>query len=178
MGTKNRSIFLNALAKGTPGISKTVGACLAEAGAVCLDSRGHSSGVELKVVGCFSGTYSVHWQSVTDQMRRSWNDLEVTTENGAYCVAVLLILELTDYTVIERSRKGTGFDYWLGKNGSLLFQDKARLEVSGIGKGDDNDINTRVNKKIMQTNRSDGMGLPAYVVVVEFSSPLSRVEKK
>jgi len=42
--------------------------------------------------------------------------------------------------VIERSRKGTGFDYWLGSAdevGELPFQNKVRLEVSGIGKADD-----------------------------------------
>ena len=43
------------------------------------------------------------------------------------------------YTVIHRSRKGTGFDYWLGdeKNeDELPLQSKARLEVSGIRRAD------------------------------------------
>src|ERR1035438_522994 len=34
--------------------------------------------------------------------------------------------------VVLRSRKGTGFDYWLGKGGDAAFAAKARLEVSGI----------------------------------------------
>jgi hypothetical protein len=47
----------------------------------------------------------------------------------------MLIRQLTQFTVIERSRKGTGFDYWLGSEdeaGELPFQNKVRLEVSGI----------------------------------------------
>jgi hypothetical protein len=45
------------------------------------------------------------------------------------------VLELTDYTIVERACKGTGFDYWLGDEDDDLFQWKARLEISGILKG-------------------------------------------
>jgi hypothetical protein len=48
--------------------------------------------------------------------------------------AILLMRALTGYTVIERSRKGTGFDWWLGTEDNL-FQGKVRLEVSGILRG-------------------------------------------
>ncbi|MFN6464941.1 MAG: hypothetical protein RMZ41_024410 [Nostoc sp. DedVER02] len=51
----------------------------------------------------------------------------------------MLIRQLTEFTVIERSRKGTGFDYWLGseeETGELPFQNKVRLQVPGIRKAD------------------------------------------
>ena len=114
-------------------------------------------------------------------MRRSWNDAEYTTEQGAYGVAILLVLGLTEYTVIEKARKGPGFDYWLGRaedSEGLPFQNVSRLEVSGIRSGDDSFVRARVNEKLKQVAPSDSSDLPAYVVVVEFGSPLSQVVKK
>ena len=72
---------------------------------------------------------------------------EFTTEQAAYGTAFLIIRELTDLTVIERSRKGTGFDYWLGTfdtDEGQLFQNKVRLEVSGIRKGDSSRVKARL----------------------------------
>ena len=43
----------------------------------------------------------------------------------------------------------------------------ARLEVSGIRKGNQSQINTRVKLKTEQTRASDAEGLPAYVIVVD-----------
>jgi hypothetical protein len=76
----------------------------------------------------------------------------------------------TGKIVIERSWKGTGFDYWIGRRQGLLFQDKARLEVSGILSGDQTNISTRVRQKVQQTKRSDGL-LPAYIAIIEFGRP-------
>ena len=101
----------------------------------------------------------------------------MATEHGAYGIACLLILDLTGLTVIQRSRKGTGFDFWLGDDEELPFQNKARLEVSGIRQGDAARVAARVAQKKKQTGRSDGF-LPAYVIVVDFGTPLARVIKK
>jgi hypothetical protein len=114
---------------------------------------------------------------------RCWNDEEYATEQSAYGLhfAFLLILQLTDLTVIERSRKRTGFDYWLGIQDStamLPFQRMARLEVSGIRRSSQSQINTRVKQKTKQTGVSDAEGLPAYITVVEFSGPISIVSAK
>lgn len=80
---------------------------------------------------------------------------------------------------MEISRKGTGFDYWLGRKDSnaLLFQNKARLEVSGIRRGDEVAIETRVRRKLKQIEPTDAL-LPGLVAVVEFSSPRTRVRSK
>lgn len=129
--------------------------------------------------GDFKRTFSVVWDSTTEQMRRCWADPDVTTEHGAYGIAVLLLPALTDLTIVQRSRKGTGFDFWLGPMpvDELLFQEKARLEVSGIRKGSESEIKARLRQKKEQTKRSDGL-LPAYIVVVEFGEPKSRVVKR
>lgn len=162
-----------------PGITEIIGAYMAEAVAVCLDSENHSNNVCLAVQGSFEGQYSLRYGQVTDRMRRGHNDPEVATENGAYGISILLVDHNTDLTVIERSRKGTGFDYWLGLRSSPgpYFQQKARLEVSGIRHGTDGAVDSRVKTKLEQTRRSDGR-LPAYVAVIEFGAPKAKVVEK
>jgi hypothetical protein len=151
---------------------------MAQAGAVCLENQGHLCGVRFVVQGTLTATFEVHWAlRVTEAMRRYWNDLEEATEQGAYGLAILLVRSLTGYTIVERSRKGTGFDWWLG-NDDNLFQGKARLEVSGILRGDARRINSRVATKVTQTKQSDHSGLTAYVVVVEFSAPRAKVVQR
>lgn len=174
-------LSLQSLHQGLPAITPAFGAAIAEAGAICLTDEAHEPGVILEVEGEFSTRFQLDWQPVTEQARRCWNDEEYTTEQAAYGIAFLLILQLTDLTVIERSRKGTGFDYWLGSQDStatLPFQRMARLEVSGMRKGNRSQINTRAKQKIEQTGASDTEGLPAYIIVVEFSRPISLVSAK
>ncbi|NJK51908.1 MAG: hypothetical protein HC936_02250 [Leptolyngbyaceae cyanobacterium SU_3_3] len=174
-------LSLQRLEQGLPAITPAFGAAIAEAGAICLTDEAHQPGVTLEVEGEFSTTFALDWQPVTEQTRRCWNDEQYTTEQAAYGIAFLLILQLTELTVIERSRKGTGFDYWLGTQGSsvaLPFERMARLEVSGIRRGNRSQINARVKQKTEQTRASDGQGLPAYIIVVEFSRPISVISAK
>lgn len=168
---------LNDLGNGLPAITPSFGMSLAEAGGVCLESQGHAQGVQLNVRGHSNSRYPLAWPLITEQIRRCWNDHEVATEHGAVGIAVLLAQKEIGYTVIERSRKGTGFDYWMGEMSEHLFQNKARLEISGIRKGDDQNVRARVNQKLQQINRSDET-LPSYVIVVEFGQPLAEVQEK
>lgn len=180
MDSNTKELVITKLKQGLPAITPAFGAALAEACAVCLTDQGHTQGVEFKVKGDFRAVFKLYWQEVTSQMLRCWNDSEYTTEQAAYGIAFLVIQELTEYTVIERSRKGTGFDYWLGKKGEsneLPFQNAVRLEVSGIRKGDNSRVKARVQQKLEQVSPTDGT-LPAYIVVVEFSNPLSFMVKK
>lgn len=169
---------LRELANGLPAITPPFGQYLAEAGAVCLESQGHQQGQVLAVQGEHTEQYPLHWPPVTDQMLRTLNDSEVATEHGAIGIAVLLVKKIVGYSVVQRSRKGTGFDYWLGEDADVLFQNKARLEISGIRIGDDKMIHSRMEKKLRQTEQSDVTGFPAYIVVVEFGRPLADVRRK
>lgn len=174
----NLELALQQLSEGLPGITPEVGAALIQACTVCLHDRGHQDEVVLTIRGIHSRTFILRWrpQDVTDQVRRTWNDLQEATEDGAACLACLLVLKLTEFTVIERSRKKTGFDYWLGHdNDTQLFNRDGRLEVSGILKGTDADINKRVKMKINQTSRTAHLGLPALAVVIEFGNPVAHV---
>jgi hypothetical protein len=86
------------------GISAGFGAALTEAASVCFDEQKQRCGVELNTYGNYTNEiFEVYWPIVTDLMRRTWRDSEVTTEHGAYGVALLLIRELTNFTVIEIS---------------------------------------------------------------------------
>ena len=168
---------LNDLGKGLPAITTNFGMALAEAGGVCLESQGHAQGVQLSIQGYSNKNYLLIWPQITEQTLSCWNDHEFATEHGAVGIAVLLVQKEIGYTVIQRSRKGTGFDYWMGDVSAYPFQNKARLEISGIREGNDQQVKARVRQKLKQVERSDGI-LPAYVIVVEFGQPLAEVRKK
>ena len=165
---------------GAPGLTSEVGAFYAQAASVCLEDQGHSSPTPMLISGELTASATLEWATTTDQVRRNWKDDEEATEYGACAIASLLVPELSGLHVVERSRKGTGFDYWLGPtdDDESLFQSRARLEVSGLRAGTETRIAARVRKKLRQTERSDSSLLPAVVVIVEFSQPESRVAKR
>ncbi|MEL6590913.1 MAG: hypothetical protein AAFQ87_00185 [Bacteroidota bacterium] len=176
-------IQLERLQEGLPAISPAFGAFLVEACQVCLAQAEHESGVELGVIGDINDQLALQWEGeLTEQIRNSWLDLGEATEYGATAMAILLVLALTDLTVVGRSVKGTGFDYWLGpaesSRESERFEEKVRLEISGILSGDLKLIERRVKAKLRQTQRSDHLGLPALVIVTEFRKLLSYFAEK
>ena len=162
-----------------PGVTRVQAAQHLEACLVCLDYSGHSNNVEMVIIEEDSSeTCQLVWSKVVDDhVRRSWKDLQEATEYGAVAIAIWFVVTRTDYTVIERAVKGSGFDYWLIENElydeDVLFpKGSARLEVSGmIHAQSDSDIRARVAQKMAQTGVSDHTRLPAIVIVVEFSRP-------
>jgi len=171
---------LNELGKppGYPALTVARGGALAEAAAVCLENQRHKSGRTLRVFGLKTAEYRLTWPSVTKQMQSTHNDLQDATRDGACAVAIALARKQTGLLVVQQSRKGTGFDYWLGKDADTLFQDKSRLEVSGILNGNESQIASRLQQKKKQTQQSDSLGLPAFVCVVEFGAPQAHLEKR
>jgi hypothetical protein len=165
---------LSALAASMQGLTPALGSAYAEASAVCLEHNGHTQGVTLDVIGTHPASYTLSWAPVSLQMAKSHNDLQEATERGATCVAIHLARSLLGLSVVERSRKGTGFDFWLGTlANNALFQNTRRLEVSGILNGDNSEVRARVNEKRKQVSKSNGT--PSCVIVVEFSRPISHI---
>ena len=163
-----------------PGITPEIGKALAQAGSICLDSKGHSPGAILATQGSSSNRYTLQWTPATAQAFRAWQRNRAT-EWGAEGIAVLLAKVETPYTVIEASVQGEGIDCWLGDEADVTFQRKARLEVSGIRWDEtvaEADITNRVRAKLRQTTQSDHTQTPAYVIVVEFSRPVAEVRQK
>ena len=169
-------------------ISSNIGNALAEAAAYCIESQYHQQGARLTVRGDGNGAYRLVWPPVTAAARRGWNHPDEATEDGAAGIAILLSAREIGHMVIARSWRNSGFDYLLGdediSNASdiertvteemfdILEDDglvvRGRLEVSGIRENTDGAINGRVNEKLAQTSRTDYLGIPAYVIVVEF----------
>lgn len=175
------------------GITPSYGGSLAEAASVCLDDQGHGQVVLLEVVGAFVAEFELVRQKVTDEIRMSHNDLVRAAEDGACGVAVLLVRELTGWSAFcqaarsgRRSARGlelgtnnkTGFDYWVGSVHEGLFQNKARLEVSGILRGTGSRIRWRAKEKNVQSGVSDPTGLPAYAIGVEFGRPIAEIARR
>ena len=180
----NQSLHLNNLCQENPerpGWSLTFGATCADAAAVCLDDQEHSKQVSLQIDGQRAYQVQLHWNAIDETIRRFNADQEVATEYGAYGIAALVMPHLTNLTIIERSVKGKrfGFDFWLGSVDDVgtLFQRKARLEVSGIRKGSNAMIRSRVNTKLRQISFSDTLS-PGYVSVIEFGTPTAHIVEK
>ncbi len=168
------------LKAGKLGITAAYGSFLAEAASFCLYSNEHPNPVLFAVTGDVSTSRNFGWGEVDQQFSRTWADLQEATEYGAYGIAVVIAVDLTGYPYVERSVRTTGIDYWLGDGSDErgVFQRTARLEVSGILVGDDNDIVARLKTKLTQTKRSDFTQLHAYVAIVEFALPQARFVKR
>jgi len=151
----------------------------AEAAAVCFEENNYFGEAILNIEHTDKYIVAFKWKSVSQQIKDFHNDLVYAAEHGAYCVAFILIHELTDYKVIKQAKRKTGFDYWLGdREEELPFTDKARLEVSGILRGNQSQINQRIKKKEKQIEQSSELNIPAIIIVTEFSKPISKVVTK
>ncbi len=169
------NIDLKEISTGLPGLSQASGQHLFEGCVVCLTRQNHSNqGVALEIKGDKKITSTLVWDNIyDDQLDRTWKDQFYATEHGAVCIAILIALKLTNFTIIEKSARKNGFDYWLGEPNDILFQRKARLEISGIFQGTEKDVKKRYNIKVKQTDQSDKLNIPAYIGVVEFSKPIA-----
>lgn len=174
-----QTLNLTDLLAGMPGLTHEIAASFVQAASVCLEGNNHMPGVTMSCAGWKSVKYQLHWPSYADpqQVARAWADTQYATEYGAYGVAIALVQKLTSKVVWERSAKGTGFDFWLCDTADrpLLFQGTARLEVSGIFSGNVSRVASRTRQKVAQVAPSNGTGLDAYVVVVEFGGPQAKV---
>ena len=157
------------------GLTPEFGSFCLQACTVCLEDSNHRSGVNgILLNGNMSQTLTIDWaSSVNQQVKRNWADKQEATEYGATAIAVLVSSNLSSFNCIEKSSKGTGFDYWIGDEDSLgIFQRKARLEISGILKeSSTNTIEKRVLDKEAQTSRTAHLNMKAHICVMEFSKP-------
>jgi hypothetical protein len=150
----------------------------------CLLHCNHPNGVSLKVVDTSKTVfYAVAWSGDgidADAIKRSYNQ-DDAIEDGAEAVALLLSVQVTSYTAVERSIKTTGIDYWLGfknSNPNEPFHRKGRLEISGIMEDDTSyRVSARVNEKKKQTKPTDHT-FPVHIIVIEFSKPYATVVLK
>lgn len=168
-------IDLEKLREGIPGFTATAASYLAEAATYCLYKSGHQSGVYLVLDdGDEARKVKINWSAeLSSEMESTWQDEQELVEFAAIGIALPLALLLTSYTNIQRARKGSRADFWLGrldKNGFPILE--ALLEVSGIYKENaNNTIRTRVHQKEKQIKQTPYGNLSTYVIVIEFSKP-------
>lgn len=114
---------------------------------------------------------------ITEEMKRTFADLQDATEQGAYGVALVTAASQLKARFAGRSFKGTGFDFYLFapeqsplRDPDDIFGDKWGLEVSGILKGEHSEVQARLRKKRRQVAEAAKVH-PVLVAVVEFSEP-------
>ncbi len=178
---------LNSLNTGIPALPPKKAEQRMEACVWCFLNSQHDNGVLMDVVGRnkdddnkVEKRYQVCWNEDEidrEALFRGYN-VDDGPEDGAEAIALLLVRERTNYTAIERSVTSTGIDYWLDhkekQNDQIFTQASARLEISGILKqSSTNKPKYRVKKKIRQTRQSDDTYFPVYIIVVEFSQPIT-----
>jgi hypothetical protein len=176
MNDSRLHLDFDALRNGQVGISATYGSFLAEAASHCLHFHQHQNPTLLSITGDHTTAGTLAWCDAGDLEQTTWADLHEATEYGAYAVGIIVALRLTEKSRVERSVRGTGVDYWIsdGEDQDGLFQRTARLEISGLLKGGEARMAARLRGKVLQTQRSDSLGLPAYIAIVDFSEPEAR----
>ncbi|WP_462221695.1 hypothetical protein [Ferruginibacter sp.] len=142
---------------------------------VALEKNNHISGCKLNVTGDNVRSFNLNWSNKINTA--GYRESKKIIEHAAETISFFLCTKFTNYTVIEEAVIGTGIDYWLGYNElHQLYNPKnflqARLEISGIEKETPtNSLEKRVKGKKQQSKASDYSKLPAYISVVEFSTP-------
>jgi hypothetical protein len=150
----------------------------------CLYHNGHANGIRLKVIqGKDDSHYEVRWPDdvpTNEELKQSYDNVE-SAERGAEAIALLLISQITQFTSVYRSVRGTRIDYFLGykpTNPNNPFKNSSRLEVSGImTENIKNTVRARIKEKVSRLTKSDST-FPAYIIVVEFGLPYAIVELK
>lgn len=149
---------------------------------VALEHNNHKTGCVLKVTGDHIEDIELQWS--TTVIKNGYREEKKFIEKSAEAISFMLSKKYTDYSVIEESCIGTGVDYWLGYDESHQCYDpsnflSARLEISGINvETPTNTVAARVKVKRKQTAQSDATALPAYISIVEHSSPKAHFSKK
>lgn len=167
---------LDLLAEGTPRLSPAAASDLVESAVVCLLQHGHVSGTSLELPP--AGAVRLKFCDPDPRAFGSRADLQEATERGATAIAIAVVKRQTGLGVLDRSRKGTGCDWYIGEDdGGPPFQNMHRLEISGILDESEAKMRRRLVQKVQQLERGND-DLPGYVVVVGFRTPVALVDEQ
>ncbi len=173
-----KKLNLEDLRAGISGIDPDFGSYTSSCAVFCLTHQGHQSGVKLEVKDNENQVieiFEIVWKKeLTINNHQSYQDKKDAANYAGMALAILLILQITDYDDFRRTESnGVGIDFTLNKtSGDFDFEPSARLEVSAIlSTTPKNTLRTRLNTKIEQTKKSDDTGTDAYVIVTNFKKP-------
>ncbi|HRP27414.1 MAG TPA: hypothetical protein PLG77_03165 [Burkholderiaceae bacterium] len=152
-----------------PGLTKALAEAYCEAARVCLD-RHHVSPVEVALVRHGTASTLLSWIAADERTRRAWANEIDATEAGAYAAALAAVESTDSLVAVSRAETLTGADYYLAPKGSSVddLEAASRLEVSGIDRGTDSQLQARLRQKVAQA-QSGRSSLPAIAAVVVFS---------
>lgn len=159
------------------GVTRALADSYTEAARVCLH-RHHTSPQAFHVDRELDRVVaSVDWAPPTPRELAAHANETDATEAGAYAM-VLAGVELTDGLVaVHRAETRTGADYYVAPAGVAVsdLESSLRLEVSGISKGDSQDVKDRLGVKVRQAAKGRS-ALPALAGVVGFSCKIMMIK--
>ncbi len=161
-----------------PALTDALTLRMQEAVVMCMEPHGHSSGVscDLRNFDEVLADLRIQWKmSYSESIRRSFGDSRNAAERAGEAIAILTVLAVTDYTVVDRARIGDGFDFWLSQTDDdedYLFQQNMGLESKGLSHAQyPSDITGAIKDGLAQIVESKNAEVPALVVATEFSKP-------
>ncbi len=146
-------------------------ATFAQAARVCLD-RHHVPPIRLSIIEDeFQNSSELRWIPPTDTMRRSWGEQNDTIEWGAVGVTLAVLGTARGLVATQRAQRGSGADYYVAPLDASDddLEGAIRLEISGIDRGESQELVRRLAQKIDQLKSGDS-NTPGIAVVVGFSA--------
>ncbi|PKB71838.1 MAG: hypothetical protein BZY87_03615 [SAR202 cluster bacterium Io17-Chloro-G6] len=108
------------------------------------------------------------WSIPGDRIRRSWNNIDDATRDGAYGISLAAIESSLGFYAISRAETGSGADYYVGPEYGLdKLEASYRLEIAGSNRGNAATIRRRLLGKVKQL-RDGNLKLPGLASVVGF----------
>jgi len=155
-----------------PGVSFGLSQCYWEAAQVCLDRHHPPPKVTFKLEDNANvQLVAVSWTATSSSLKSAWANKDDTTEAAAYCLALGAIEQSRGLVAVSRAETRTGADYYLSPSGSLSQDLEAaiRIEISGMDRGTDGEIQARLSSKVNQAAKGKS-NLPAIASVVGFAA--------
>ena len=141
--------------------------CFGEAASLCL-ARHHEPPIDFLIqYGGRSTLREVIWIPPDDRIRRTWGNVDETTEYAAYGLSIAAIEEELGLVVVGRADIRTGADWYLANTVNGDLEAAYRLEGSGVDHGNRRYLHSRLVEKCEQV-RNGSSNLPAIVSVVGF----------
>ena len=177
--TQTVILDLDDLTTDIPALTDSFAKQMQEAVVMCMTPHHHSSGVagDIRDLDTVLAEFQIKWTtSYSERAKRAFGDARNAAERAGEGIAILTVLALTEYTVIERAPIGGGFDFWLSRrddDDTFLFQRDAGLEVKSLSDAKYNsEIVRAVRRGIDQAQRANHAKLPLLVLAAEFSRPV------
>lgn len=164
---------LSGLGERHPGVTNALGEAYAEAASVCL-SQHHQSPIEVAThYKKRESNCVLPWNEPTSAVLRAYSNELDATEQGAYAVSFAAVEVLAGLVAVRRAETLTGADYYVAPIGTDPddMESCLRMEVSGVGTGNESVIRARLRQKLQQTEKGRS-NLPALAAVVGFRERL------